>query len=78
MPAYKLEGLIARIFNLKDSEAREKKFMALWGVFVQLDPQLKNAKTVRFYFCENYTNPSKWHLNPVNKTLAFEFDVNKL
>jgi hypothetical protein len=77
IPAYKLGGLIAKIFALKDTEIKNKKFEALWEVFIRIDPDLKRAQTVRFYFYEHWTNPSKWHLNPINKTLAFEFEVTQ-
>lgn len=77
MPVYKLDGLIGKIFSIKNKEVQNKKFLALWEVFLSIDPELINAKTIRFYFYENFTDPKKWDLNPVNKTMAFEFQVNQ-
>lgn len=76
LPPYKLVGLISKIFSLKDEQVRKKKFMALWEVFKSMDTELTKARTVRFYFCEHYTIPEKWHMNPVSRTLAYQFDVN--
>ncbi|MBL8014470.1 MAG: DUF393 domain-containing protein [Candidatus Omnitrophica bacterium] len=73
---YKVVGMVSKIYDTKDLEARDKKFRALWDVFSQTNPELKNASRVRFYFLENYSDPAKWHLNPINKTLAIEFEPN--
>lgn len=75
--SYKIVGLMGKIFDIKDPDVRSKKFKALWEVLSQSDADLSRAQTVRFYFLLNYTDPAKWHLNPINKTLAFEFEVRK-
>ena len=75
--AYRIVGLMTKIFNIKDEPERNRKFLALWDVLAMSDPDLKRAQTVRFYFLDNYTNPAKRQLNPFHKTMAFEFNVNR-
>lgn len=73
---YKVVGMVSKIYDTKDPDLRDKRFRALWNVFVRTNPKLKDASRVRFYFLENYSDPAKWHLNPINKTLAIEFEPN--
>jgi predicted DCC family thiol-disulfide oxidoreductase YuxK len=73
--SYRIAGLMSKIFSVKDEQERNEKFTALWKVLAAADPDLNRAKTVRFYFLENYTDPAKRQLNPVKKDLAFEFQL---
>jgi predicted DCC family thiol-disulfide oxidoreductase YuxK len=75
--SYRIVGLVGKILAIKDTQVRQEKFKALWTVLVGANAELKQAKTVRFYFVENHANPDQWASNPIRKNLASEFEINQ-
>lgn len=66
-------GLINQILHARSEADQRVRMRALWKLFLQNNPRLKQTNTVRFYQVTLLTAPESRHENPLARKLLLEW-----
>src|SRR5262249_30089277 len=65
-------GLMGQVLSAEDEAQRRIRVKALWRLWVQNDPSLQQASSVRFYKVTLSAIPEQWKTNPLHRELLLE------
>jgi predicted DCC family thiol-disulfide oxidoreductase YuxK len=71
----RFRSLLENLLRMRGPGESADRLKALWKLYVQEDPLLKKATTVRFYRVTLCTIPESQRLNPVKSELVFEMKL---
>jgi predicted DCC family thiol-disulfide oxidoreductase YuxK len=68
-------GLMGQVLSAKTEAQRRIRVKALWRLWMQNDPSLQQASSVRFYKVTLSAIPEQWKTNPLHRELLLELTL---